>query len=321
MSIQATARGRLAAAIVAGEPLDLLGEHKRRDGELLDESVMLDWDDGHDITAKDLLALIRGRDLPGGGAANPRGVEARGIRIRDRLNLDFVTDAMPLVLVDCLLAGGISAFAAHLPYLELRRCRITHPTDIPLALSGIRVDDDIDISGSAVKASRGAGTAMTVAEAHIGHSLRCSGTTISNDFGSALSADRCQISGDVYFSEDFHAQGAGPDPTVEISATRIGGSVFARGARLINYSGAALAADRCEISGDAEFSFGFEARGAGTSGAVRLVDARVAGHLSLIDAYLLNQTGSALIGDGCEIGRGYHSLANSAPKASVITLR
>jgi hypothetical protein len=52
----------------------------------------------------------------------------RGAHIHGRLALDFLTDAVPLELVDCLLDHGFSAYAAHLPYLELRRCQITHPT-------------------------------------------------------------------------------------------------------------------------------------------------------------------------------------------------
>ncbi|MCA1695265.1 MAG: hypothetical protein LC749_11325, partial [Actinobacteria bacterium] len=48
----------------------------------------------------------------------------RAARIRGRLDLDNLVTTLKLTLLDCLLDEGITAQAAHLPGLSLRRCRL-----------------------------------------------------------------------------------------------------------------------------------------------------------------------------------------------------
>lgn len=113
---------------------DKLAEHLRR-GELLDlapglalgspvdEVVMTSWDRTHSIAADDVRDLLRGRVVTD---PDPRGLRLRAARIRGRLDLDNLNTTVKLTLLDCLLDEGITARAAHLPGLSLRRCLLTH---------------------------------------------------------------------------------------------------------------------------------------------------------------------------------------------------
>jgi hypothetical protein len=114
-----------------------LAEHLRR-GELfdlapdlilgspVDEVVMLSWDGTHVIAADDIRELLRGRIVTD---PDPRGLRLRAARIRGRLDLDNLITTLKLTLLDCLLDEGITAQAAHLPGLSLRRCRLIHASD------------------------------------------------------------------------------------------------------------------------------------------------------------------------------------------------
>ena len=112
---------RLAEHLRRGELLDLAADLVG--GSPLDEAVMGSWDSRHVIAAQDIRELLRGRIVTD---PDPRGLRLRGACIRGRLDLDHVTTTVKLTLVDCLLEEGITAQAAHLPGLSLRRCRLSH---------------------------------------------------------------------------------------------------------------------------------------------------------------------------------------------------
>ncbi len=114
---------RLAAHLRAGTLLDLIPN--RPPGELLDETEMRAWDETHDVEADLLRDLLRGRGI--GGDPDPQGIQLRGARICGHLDLDRVSTTIALELRDCLLDHGLTADAAHLPALVLRRCRLGSP--------------------------------------------------------------------------------------------------------------------------------------------------------------------------------------------------
>jgi hypothetical protein len=111
---------RIAECLRRGELLDLAPDLAL--GSLADEGVMRSWDGTRSIAAEDLRNLLRGRVVTD---PDPRGLRLRGARIRGRLDLDNLTTTVKLTLLDCLLDEGITAEAAHLPGLSLRRCLLT----------------------------------------------------------------------------------------------------------------------------------------------------------------------------------------------------
>lgn len=81
---------------------------------------------------------------------------------------------------------------------------------------------------------------------------------------------------------------------VLLDGARIGGDLDCSGARLHNPDGPALSAARMQIDGSVYLTGGFEATGAGTLGAVRLLRAHIGGQLDCTGAKLHNPTGPAL---------------------------
>jgi len=76
------------------------------------------------------------------------------------------------------------------------------------------------------------------------------------------------------------------------------------GARLHNDAGPALHAERLQVDQDVFLRSGFEAIGAGETGAVWLLGARIHGQLECTDATMRNDTGPALVADGLWVEQG-----------------
>jgi hypothetical protein len=174
-------RGRVGG--VHGRAItDEIAEHLRR-GELLDlapdltlgspvdEVVMTSWDGTHSITADYIRDLLRGRVVTD---PDPRGLRLRAARIRGRLDLDNMDTTVKLTLFDCLLDGGITAEAAHLPGLSLRRCLLTHPSKSALYADALRTDAGVSFEGSTILTCTADG-AIRINGAQIGGRLSCRG--------------------------------------------------------------------------------------------------------------------------------------------------
>ena len=260
---------RLAAHLRAGTLLDLAPD--RAVGTLLDETEMRAWDLDHDVNADLLRDLLRGRGIC--GDPDPRGIRLRGARICGRLDLDHVSTTITLILEDCLLDHGLTAEAAHLPALVLRRCRLAHPIESALSGEGLRVDHLISLAGSALAADTTAGT-IHLLGVRIGNQFGCKGALVHNPAGPALAADDLQTEGTVFLDEGFTANGTGESGAVRLVSARIGGQLICTGATLRNPTGAALAADRLQTEGDAFLDNGFTAEGGGLA-TIRLLNARI----------------------------------------------
>jgi hypothetical protein len=292
---------------------DRIAEHLRR-GELLDlapdlafgssvnEVVMMSWDGTHSIGADDLRDLLRGRMVTD---PDPRGLRLRGARIHGRLDLDNLTTTVKLTLFDCLLDEGLTAEAAHLPGLLLRRCLLTHPSKPALYADELHTDAKVSFEGSTILASSADG-AVRMIGAHIGGELDCSGATIRNPFGPALYGERLQVAGNISLRASFSADGDGELGAVRLAGARIGGHLDCSGATIRNPSGPALrAGDHLQVGGKVFLRAGFTAHGAGKLGAVLLAGARIGGELDCSGATIINPSGPALRADFLQAGGVY----------------
>lgn len=168
---------KIAEHLRRGELLDLAPD--RALGSPVDEVVMTSWDGTHSIAAADLRELLLGRILTD---PDPRGLRLRAARIRGRLDLDNLNTTVKLTLIDCLLDEGITAEAAHLPGLSLRRCLLTHPSKPALYADELRTDAGVSIQGSTIRGCTADGV-IRLGGARIGGQLDCSGATITNSLG------------------------------------------------------------------------------------------------------------------------------------------
>ena len=67
--------------------------------------------------------------------------------------------------------------------------------------------------------------AVRLIGAHIGGQLDCDGASLRNDSGPALVADSLQVGQDMFLSGGFTATGGGDDVAVDLTGTRVGGTL------------------------------------------------------------------------------------------------
>jgi hypothetical protein len=225
----------------------------------------------------------------------------RAARIRGRLDLDNLVTTLKLTLLDCLLDEGITAQAAHLPGLSLRRCRLIHASEPALYADELRTDAGTSFEGSTFLAYTADG-AVRMNGAHIGGQLDCSGAAITNSCGPALHGERLKICDNVSLSGGFTAVGAGERGVVRLTGTHIGGQLDCSGATITNASGPALTAGAMHVAGSVLLNKGFTADGAGERGAVRLTGARIGIQLECSGATITNSSGPALHGERLHVG-------------------
>ena len=275
---------KIAEHLRRGELLDLAPNLAL--GSRVDDGMMTSWDGTHSINADDLRDLLRGRVV---SDPDPRGLRLRGARIRGRLDLDNLNTTVKLTLLDCLLDEGVTAEAAHLPGLSLRRCLLTHTSEPALYADDLRTDAGVSFEGSTIRAVTADG-AIRMNGAHIGGHLNCSGATISNPSGPALHGERLTVKDNVFLGADFTASGAGELGAVRLAGAHIGGKLDCSGA-ITNRSGPALHGEHLHVDGNVLLSGGFTADG---EGAVRLAWARVGGEMDCSGATISNPSGPAL---------------------------
>jgi hypothetical protein len=124
------------------------------------------------------------------------------------------------------------------------------------------------------------------AAAQVGGQLSCTGSSLSNQGGAALTAADTTISGNLILSDGFAAAGV-----VDLSGTQVGGELNCAGGSFGNEGGTALMADDARVGGDAILGGGFSARGM-----VRLYDATVS-NLFCAGGEFKNPHGIALAAD------------------------
>ncbi len=107
--------------------------------------------------------------------------------------------------------------------------------------------------------------------------------------GNALNADGAEISGDVFFTDGFLAEGE-----VRLLGARIMGNLECSGGSFINPEGDALSADRAGIGGSVFFKNRFR-----SEGQVRLLGAKIAGNLACSGGSLISPGGGRAFGGRC----------------------
>jgi len=248
------------------------------------------------LTGKIVPAATRQSETPQSGTSqasppplDPRGIRIRGAWVRGVLDLDGVETKIGLRLTACRL-DAFTMQDASLRWLELDTC-VLPPATADRAQIGTLTIRGCWLTG---KCPDGA---LRLANAHVASELRVSGTHIENEAGPALMAAGLTV-GAGAFMDGLSAAGAtAAAGAVCLKGATITGQLSLRGATLINSSGPALMADSVTIQGAAFLDQGFTATGTGGLAAVRLVEAKVSGMLTLCGATLVNDTGPALVAD------------------------
>lgn len=151
--------------------------------------------------------------------------------------------------------------------------------------------------------AQGAGNrgVVNLTAAAIDGQLTLSGATLTSPNGPALSADRLTVSGGMFLTRGFTAEGAGDKGVIRLPGATIEGGLRFTGARLTSPDGPALLGDRLKVTGALLLDGGFVAHGASEKGTVRLLGAAVDGQLSLRGAQLTCTDGPALFADRLKV--------------------
>jgi hypothetical protein len=163
--------------------------------------------------------------------------------------------------------------------LDCSDATITNPSGP--ALNGEHLQVGGNVLLRACFSANGAGDpgAVRLTWARIGGQLDCSGATIINPSGPALHAAVLQVTGSVFLSGDFTADGAGELGAVRLSGAHIG-RLDCSSATITNPSGPALNGEHLQVGSNILLRAGFTAYGAGELGAVQLSGAHIGGQLN-----------------------------------------
>lgn len=91
-------------------------------------------------------------------------------------------------------------------------------------------------------------SAVRLHGAHIGDNLEFDGTELSNDSGTALTANELQVDGATLFRNEFRAAGRGR-PTMDLTAARIAGGLDFGNGRILSPDGLALDLASASVTG------------------------------------------------------------------------
>jgi sRNA-binding regulator protein Hfq len=159
-----------------------------------------------------------------------------------------------------------------------------------LTLSGMRIDDDLDLSDAELKFSLTAHNCAFSGNILL-QNARLRGLHLVGCLTKSLNANGARIAGRVLLRNGFQAEGE-----VSLMAATIDGDLGCEGALLSNPNGRALAADGAKIAGTVSLHSGFQAEGE-----VSLLGATIDGGLQCGSAQFSNPNGGAFIADKAEI--------------------
>jgi len=281
----------LVEHVCRGEWLDLAK------GQVIDEAAMRSWGEHRTCRATVIRDILRGRLAPD---PDPYGLRLRGARISGRLDLENLSTKVNFELTDCLLEEGVIAREARMASVRLRGCRIKHPAKPPLDAAGL-VCNLLDLSGATIIGHDEAedGGAVRLLGARIDGHLDCTGASLSNDKGPALTADGLEVRLGMFLRGGFTATGARKRGAVLLRGARIGRHLVCSGASLCNDTGPALVANGLRVTQDVYLDEEFTA-----AGTVNLTSADISGQLSCRGAQLngADENGNALLGERMKVG-------------------
>jgi hypothetical protein len=273
------------AAAAAGEAADFQSGDPQKDDPAKAET----WGDDRKVRAAVLRWLCVDADAR--RLVDPCGVQVCGARIEGDLNLNFAKIPFPLGLFSSAVPGKILLRGARAATISLEG---THTGPIEA--------DALTAEGSVFLRNRfHAKGLVRLLGARIRGVLDCTGGTFENPGGDALSADGVEVGGAVFMTGEFHAKGG-----VRFLGARIRGNLDCTGGV---FEGAetetpdgksivALNADGLEVGGEVFLRGDFHAKGE-----VRLLGARIRGHLSCNGGTFENPGKKTLNADGLEVGK------------------
>ena len=285
------------------------------------ESALVDAARGGDklVCDKPIRAeLIRELLLGWRGALDPRGVRLHGARVVGALELEYVTAAAGLDLIDCDVEEPVDLSQATLPRLVLTRSRLVAIRAGSLhvgmlTMEGTEVRND---SGPALHAHRlrvdgvlylrdarlfghSDRSAIRLVGTRVGGELNMRGVEMSNDTGPAMDAADLMVDGNLYL-ERATVSGHGDYGAIRLRGAHVGGVFSMKHSEISNTSGPALRANSLTVGGDVVLD-GLRASGSGADGVLYLASARVGDDFYVTDAELRNDSGPALFADGIHV--------------------
>ncbi|MFH1716155.1 MAG: hypothetical protein ABIF19_02290 [Planctomycetota bacterium] len=210
-----------------------------------------------------------------------RGIQIKGARIDDRLDLLFAKIPFPFTFQRCKLTAEINLQCAQIAALIMEG---TH--------TGPILADGLILKGSLYLCARfKAEGEIRLVGAKIGGVLNCVNALFSNRDGDALSADRLKVEGAVFLRDGFKAEGG-----VRLLGATIGGDFDCVNAHFINKDGKALVLDGLDVEGSILLGHGFKAEGE-----VRLLGAAIGGNLDCENGQFINEKRNTLSADGFKV--------------------
>ncbi|OBG68160.1 hypothetical protein A5704_08305 [Mycobacterium sp. E735] len=232
---------------------------------------------------------------------DPGGIQIRGARFADHVDLEYLVFAYPLRLYECVLEQGLNANYAQIRGLTLAEVTVNHGVLAKGATIGGELDltgttlinpdsnaldlEGACVTGNVVAAGDFHATGMIWATgATVGGDLILTGATLVNPATKenperyALVLDGARITGSMFGRNPFCVTGA-----VSAIGVTIGSTLELDGATFNNPDGDALGLSRAHITTDVFAQNGFRA-----IGTVRAIGAIIGGHIHLDGASLYN---------------------------------
>ncbi|HEY9476508.1 MAG TPA: hypothetical protein VIS06_21995, partial [Mycobacteriales bacterium] len=242
------------------------------------------------------------------------------MHVNSALHLSCCRFTQPVLLLDAHLPY-LAIIDSHLRGLEADRLRVDSNlllagsvvdgvgSDCAVRLSGAQVGGQVSLTGATLRAGANCGLqadglgvggdlllrngfharaggergAVRLLGAKISGNLDCDGSVITATGGPALNLERADVGGNLYL-RGARTSGHAPAGVVLVGA-RITGQVSATGAEVSSTGGPAVLGDGMQVGGDVFVNGGFSAHGSADHGAVRLVGARIGGHLDCTDGH------------------------------------
>ncbi|MEU0796607.1 hypothetical protein ABZ342_41650 [Amycolatopsis sp. NPDC005961] len=276
----------------------LLGAHVSRE-VFLGEAVLAN-ESGPAVHADS--AVVDG-DLNLAGATVTGAIRLLGARVGGQFDLGdatLVNDSGPAVGADRLRAGGLYATGVAVTgAFSLLGARIEGQVNLGgavLANSGGRAlsADNARIEGSVHAIGLRASGTLSLMGTQVSGELYLTDAELADATGVALGGDRLRVDGGLRLTR-LTATG-----TVDLDGARVGGHANFAGARVTSAAGPALDADDLHVDGPLDLN-DVRLTGVGPRGALALNRAEVAGRLALDSAVLANETGPALVAEGCRV--------------------
>jgi hypothetical protein len=235
------------------------------------------------IRAELVRELLLGRH----GELDPRGVRLHEARVVGKLELDYVTTAVGLDLVDCDVEEPLDVSNAVLPRLVLSRSRLAG-----IQATSLRVTGDALLDGIVVTGAGDAG-AVRLRGAQIGGLLTLTHAEIRNDTGPALHADSIRVGGTLFLRE-ARMFGSGDRGAARMPGAYVGGELNMQHVEVRNDDGPAFDAADLTVDNNMYLERAVVS-GGGEKGAIRLRGARIRGVLTFANAEIDNVRGPAVL--------------------------